>query len=277
MFESRLILIEGIPGSGKTTTARFVNDWLQENGRSPALFLEGDWNHPADYESVARLNADEYVRLVSEYPDQENLFIQYGQMVNREWFIKYQQMRYEQGKCIPPALFDRLSEYEIYALPVKKFTSLLLDRWQAFASQAAREKVTYVFECCFLQNPVVNLLAHHNLPAEAIRKYIQSLADAVRPLNPNLIYLQPLDVRATLQQMRRERSREWADFNIWYTTEQKYGKAHGLHGYDGVIDFYAVRQSLELDLINSLPVPSLVLTDVSPWERRHQNIIQFIG
>ena len=68
MIDTKLILIEGIPGSGKTSAARFICNWLESHGRRPRLFLEGDWQHPADFESVACLDDAEYARLRAQFP-----------------------------------------------------------------------------------------------------------------------------------------------------------------------------------------------------------------
>jgi thymidylate kinase len=56
MFMQRqLILIEGIPGVGKTTTAQNIKKFLDKKGIKSKLFLEGNFDHPADYENVAYL------------------------------------------------------------------------------------------------------------------------------------------------------------------------------------------------------------------------------
>ena len=36
---TRMVIVEGIPGSGKTATAHFVRDW-QENVRQVSAFLD---------------------------------------------------------------------------------------------------------------------------------------------------------------------------------------------------------------------------------------------
>ncbi|MBN2884106.1 MAG: hypothetical protein JXN10_11300, partial [Clostridia bacterium] len=43
---NRLILLEGIPGSGKTTYARRLEEYFTENGLRAKCYLEGE-NHPA--------------------------------------------------------------------------------------------------------------------------------------------------------------------------------------------------------------------------------------
>ncbi|WP_018753592.1 hypothetical protein [Paenibacillus sanguinis] len=50
---TRLILVEGLPGSGKTMTAQMIHQLYEETGWPSRLFLEGNGEHPADYEGVA--------------------------------------------------------------------------------------------------------------------------------------------------------------------------------------------------------------------------------
>jgi hypothetical protein len=176
----------------------------------------------------------------------------------------------------PETLFEALARFEIYDLPFEKHQRLMHQGWQSFAGCALADDLTYVFECCFLQNPITTLLARHNLPVEAVHRHVLGLADAVQPLQPRLIYLAPQNPRATLEGIRRERPQEWADYVTGYLTGQDYGKEHRLNGFEGVTQFYEMRQALELEFLPELPMPSLVMTDVPGWGRRHQYIESFL-
>ena len=57
MAASRLILIEGMIGSGKTTTARLLADWLTGRGEDVRVFDEGAANHPIRTRRVDELLA----------------------------------------------------------------------------------------------------------------------------------------------------------------------------------------------------------------------------
>ena len=58
-MNSRLILVEGIPGVGKTTTARKIKAKLIEEGKDVILYEEV-MSHPADMAWNAYLKEEEY-------------------------------------------------------------------------------------------------------------------------------------------------------------------------------------------------------------------------
>jgi hypothetical protein len=273
---SKLILVEGIPGSGKTTAARFVCEWLQNHDKQVALFLEGNWSHPADFESVACLSEPEYAELLARFPEQGDFLAHQAWEEAGEWFFSYSKMQQEHTAHIPRALFEALARFEIYDLPAGKHRRLLLQNWHKFAARAATEDLVYVFECCFMQNPTTTLLARHNLPGDIVRQHVMALAKAIGPLQPKLVYLARQDVGSTLKAVRRERPQGWADFVTWYLTEQAYGRAHGLRGFEGVIGFYAMRQAFELDLLKTLPISSVVISDDLDWGTRYESLLAFL-
>lgn len=66
---SKLIIIDGIPGSGKTTTARLVSDQLNKRGISNRCILEEQPNHPLlifdrQFNKSDEHEADEFISLL---------------------------------------------------------------------------------------------------------------------------------------------------------------------------------------------------------------------
>lgn len=275
MSNPKLILVEGIPGSGKTTTARFVCDWLERHGKQPALFLEGDWNHPADYESVACLSDSEYAELQARFPEFVSFLAHHAKRENDQWLFSYRKLEHEQRQQAPADLFKTLAKFEIYDLPAEKHKQVMRRGWQNFVTQAISDNFTYVFECCFLQNPTTTLLARHNQPIAAIHQHLLDLAALIRTLEPRLIYLAP-DPHTTLENIRQERPPDWANYVTWYLTEQEFGKAHGLKDFKGVSDFYTIRQALELELLSLLPIPSITITDAPDWSGSKKHLEAFL-
>lgn len=62
---NRLILVEGIPGAGKTTAAGKIRDQMVAMGKDAVLYEEG-MQHPADMAWQAYLTEDEYDIFLSE-------------------------------------------------------------------------------------------------------------------------------------------------------------------------------------------------------------------
>lgn len=65
-METKLILVEGLPGSGKSTTAGMIYKILKKQKVTAELFMEGNLDHPADYEGVAYFTENEFEDLLAE-------------------------------------------------------------------------------------------------------------------------------------------------------------------------------------------------------------------
>jgi len=273
---TQLILVEGLPGSGKTSTARFIAKWLKVRGADCALYLEGNWDHPADFESVACLDAAEYQQIITQFPEQVEFLNQRVTVRGDNYFFSYRQIEHEYEKQVPPALIKALAHYEIYELPIDKFRRLLLERWQGFAERTARENQIYIFECCFLQNPLTMYLGRCAEPIPHARDFILEIAECIRNLDPCLVYLNPRDVETTLLGVAKTRPSEWLDFVIAYHTQQGYGEVHGWQGFEGLVKFYEMRRRVELELLTLLPFPVLAVQHTD-WVKNYALIDEFLG
>jgi hypothetical protein len=272
---TKLILVEGLPGSGKTTMAEFIRDGLAQRGQAPRLYPEGDLDHPADYESVACLSAAEYASVLEAFPECRERLRAQVETRGDEQFVGYRKLAQLAGPAWPEALLNRLRAHEIYEQPPEKFRRLLAARWQAFADRAAGENNVYIFECCFLQNPLTMLLGRHAEPVGAAQAFVLQLAQIVRPLQPALIYLDAGRVRPTLKRVAKTRPPEWLEFVIGYHTQQGHGQAHGWKGFDGLVKFYEMRQAIEVDLLPRLPWPHTRVPH-SDWAADQQQVTAFL-
>jgi len=244
-----LFLVEGLPGSGKTTTAEALTRLLQEQQINTRLHIEGDLNHPADYESVAYLTLSEWVEFQSKYASLEVL--RFAEVFNDYVLVSYRQWQSKQN--VPEAALSLLQARDIYELPFELHQSLILKKWEAFVAQVLTTDTMYVFECCFLQNPLTMGLIKYDLPEATLQAYIKRIATIIAPLQPVLVYVDQLNVERSFHKAFQERPTEWADGFVSYYTEQAYGINRSLSGVDGTISILQARQALERQLSKTLP------------------------
>jgi len=277
-MNTKLVVVEGIPGSGKTTTAQFIADWYREHGIIPRLYLEGDWNHPADFESVACLDQAEYAAILARHPACEALLKQQVVVKGHDYFFSYRKLQQEYGQQLPEVLFTELATYEVYELPLEKYKRVILERWATFLSGQPASNEVFIFECCCLQNPLTTLVGRHNDDIAVATAYVMRLLALLEPWQPALIYLHPDDVHVTLDRVAQTRPAAWKHYLIEYLTGQGYGLAHGLQGFEGVSRFYALRQNVERNIFEALPWQKLLIHNADGnWPEHYETIRGFLA
>jgi len=254
---NRLILVEGVPGSGKSTMAEWILAEMQRTGLPGKLYAEGHPDHPADYEATAYFTPVAFEDICRRYPHAAARLRGLVEERNGACFVPY--LRAARAGEVSGELLEELGQNDVYELDsVPLHRRLIADRWQSFVDRAVDRKDVTIFECCFLQNPLVVLLGKHNREDDA-REQVHQLADIIRPLKPVVVYLAPADVRATLERARQARPQGWVDFVSAYFSEQAWGKAHGLEGYEGMIQFHELRQKLDREILADLELETHIL------------------
>ena len=257
---TRLILIEGLPGAGKSTTAGFVKDILDECGGEARLFFEGNLDHPADMESVAFLPEGDFAVLQNQYG---GLLEGFTRESNGGFIIFYGKMKNVYRDEVPEELFGQLAKHDVYELSFAKNKSIITENWKRFAEKAAVDDTVYIFECAFIQNPLTVGMIKYGEDGEAVMSYIDMLAEAAAPLNPLLIYVEQQDVEGSFRKAAGERPKEWLDFFIHYYTSQGYGKTHEMKGMKGTIEILGARQKLEMAIYSQLNINKTIIDNTS--------------
>ncbi|MBE0671020.1 MAG: hypothetical protein IH588_10560 [Anaerolineales bacterium] len=230
------------------------------------------------FEGIARLSDSEYQDLLARHSELTEIVQEHASIRGDDYLLKYRKLQNLYLEKMKQSLIDELSRFDVYdGLPMDEYCRLALDRWQDFCESAKDSGEVTLMECCYLQNPLTVMLARHDADQQIARQHIEKLTAVIYELNPLVIYLQPRDVTAALQHVRSERPKEWVEFVTWYLTGQEYGKAHHLSGYEGVIQFYEMRQKLETEVLHGLPIQQLVVKHSGgDWERCALEIVNFI-
>ncbi|MDA1886670.1 MULTISPECIES: hypothetical protein [Bacillus cereus group] len=251
-MNTKLIIVEGLPGFGKSTTAKLINEILNQNKIEVELFLEGNLNHPADYDGVSCFNKFEFDRLVSNSGDFKEVLLKRVLKKGSNYLLPYRKIKNEFGDQFSDELCNDISRNDIYELPFEKNVELITDKWQDFAEIALEDNKVYIFECCFIQNPLTIGMIKYGEQKEKIINYVMKVAKIIENLNPMLFYVEQDDLEFSFRKALKERNPEWSKGIVDYYTNQGYGKEHNHLGVEGAIKVLEARRDLELEIFDML-------------------------
>ncbi len=246
----RLILVEGLPASGKSTAAKYIADALHFNNVD-----EGTGDHPADWENHALLGDSALAEAEALLTDDDDLrdFCAAADVFEMGTVVPIEDW-------MPEPLQAFLMRHKIYdVLPWEQEKPVMLEKWRVFAESFGKER--YVFNCVFLQNPMCETMMRFNMEIGESAAYIGEIAQIIAPLKPFAVYLQTDDIAASIESVRAERGEEWLSAVIDYHCGGAYGRANGLSGLAGYLAALRERQDRALTILEGLHIPHIIVND----------------
>lgn len=159
---TKLIIVEGLPCSGKSTAAKFIAEKLGFTAVD-----EGTGSHPADFEFHAFLNGTD------DFSQEETAL------------INNVAQPFAGGLIVPLGvfegeLFEKLLQHKVYDfLPWETEKQVILQKWRSFAETADKG---YVFNCVFLQNPMCETMLRFGFDEEVSAAFICEIRNIILPL-----------------------------------------------------------------------------------------------
>ncbi len=248
--DCKLILVEGLCGTGKSTLAERLHQYLVQQGRSSCFFDEGAEGHPASLNWHAFFREEDYKQFLERYSITANEIRSRAIKDGSNYLLPYRGVK-EFSEL--NALYAELRSRELCwtdspNASLSEFTYLIQRHWARFAELASTTDTTFVLEAVFFQHQIHDLLGHYEASDGQIEQHIQGIANQIITMKPVLIYLTQPSVREQQVWISSIRSKPH------FATEQN-------------IKFMENRARIELSLLDALPFPTHLIENVNlDWE-----------
>lgn len=261
MINTKLIVFEGIPGSGKTTTSQLLHKYFLENEIHSNIYIEG-CEHPIDLPFYAYLSLREYDALLLKYQEQAE-WLKQNSIVEDNYVLSPYKIP-EPYPCNDDLIEYLRSKEFCYSskpvVPFDIFKKVFYRRFELYVAKMLTKDEITIFESVLLQHQIhdINRLYPHIKDNEII-EYLRTVANILAPLNPVLFYISQNNVKESLEHTAFIRSKP-----RWSTEE--------------TITYYEKRKALELDSIKSFPFASIVLDNTNyNWDKMFDTILQTLS
>ena len=278
---SKIYLIEGLPGSGKTTFARRLNDFLINENVLVKKYNEGDL-HPVDLAWTAIFDDISFITLKNKYPELVSQFKDYLKKIDDLYYLAYTNIKIDVNT---KDFYDYCERCEIYKTrDIEYFFSTHLRLWQEFLSEDLEDDYVYIFECIFLQNHINELILKYGLNEEEIIAYFKKFSKVFSGFDVNLIYINQNNPSKILQRITEERRtnnkelyRDWIDHVIEYVEQKNISGISKYKGYSGVESFFLDRKKLEERVLDRINLNKLVVELNDDYDQVFEEIKKFVN
>ena len=250
-MRNRLIMLEGLPGTGKSTNSYKLYEQMLRNGVKARWLHEVSQPHPTLFFTESCFSAGEYQRFIARYPELAGILNDVAEVRKTTVGIDYETVLRrcrKQGVNDPQATewFQELMQYDAFPSSLDRYEVQALEKWELFAEKAAKDEETvFILDSSIFQYQIFTYLLK-DAGYDRLSAFIQKIMAYLSSLNPLLIYLYRENTEDSIGYLRDQRGirdleRTWErdKEEPYYTNRQKDVTAF----YDFLKDYadYALR------------------------------------
>ena len=185
---NRVILLEGLPGTGKTTNSYRLFEQLVRNGRDVRWLHEVSQPHPTLFFSESCLTKEEYRLFTEKYPEAADMLGGIAEVRATTVGIDYLTAARRMPGQEKAAWYLELLQYDVMNFSLERYEPAALEKWEAFVNMAFRNDTIYILDSSIFQYQIFTFLLN-GTDYQRLAGFVHSIMNMLRPLRPALIYL----------------------------------------------------------------------------------------
>lgn len=276
MIDSQLIMLEGLPSTGKTTNARFIHIQLERNNIKAEWIHEVAMPHPVLFFDEVGMTYGEYDRFIKAYPEAADILNNIAVFKKNTVGIHLPEIQWNYKEEISENVYQALLEFDVWNFPLDVYKKFALEKWMHFTEKSLKNKdKIYIIDSAIFQFQIFSFL-FKNRPYEELQSFIDQIVEIIKPLNPCLIYLHRENTEATIDYLENDRGTSYLEY-IWNRDKaQPYytGKLPGAESFKQFLRDYAGMADLLFDSFPANKI-SLEISDGN-WTCREDEMLSFL-
>ncbi len=185
---NRLIMLEGLPGTGKTTNSYRIFEQLVRSGWDVRWLHEVSQPHPTLFFSEACLTKEEYRLFKEKYPEAADTLGSIAEVRATTVGIDYVTAARRLPGQENAAWYRELLQYDAMDFPLERYELAAREKWEAFVNAALQNDTIYILDSSIFQYQIFTFLLN-GADKQRLTRFVRSIMDMLIPLRPALIYL----------------------------------------------------------------------------------------
>lgn len=254
----QLILVEGLPGTGKTTATQKLTDLLTAKGETVLTLFEGDDRIPSDFYEMAGIPIMEFESFRARHPEVPDS--QWGLSLRTKNYVYLRLDRCDNWIEKTFRKWDMGDECN-RQISVVEYIACTMERVDQWVASNLDNGDTVIIDSGFLQNPI-NELLFRKASDEQVCSFINRIAQAFRPMNPTCFYLKRENAEIAISFAQKAKGPDWT------------ARVGAILQEAGCPDLFTHRFELELQLLPCIPhvICSVSGNDWSDMDAQAQRI-----
>ena len=233
-MRNRLIMLEGLPGTGKSTNSYKLYEQLLCNGKKAHWIHEVSQPHPVLFFTESCMTKEEYHNFKLKYPEVADLLDEMAEVrkttvgIDREAVSR----RYQEAQST--AWYQELMQYDAFPTSLDRYELQAPEKWEAFAGNAMEDADTiFILDSSLFQYQIFTYLLKA-APYERLETLVLKIGELIKPLNPLLIYLYRENTEDSIAFLKEKRGEQ----DLVSTWERDKGEPYYRSKQKDVTSFY---------------------------------------
>ncbi|MEA4823990.1 MAG: hypothetical protein VB111_07750 [Clostridiaceae bacterium] len=276
MIDSQLIMLEGMPSTGKTTNSRFIHIQLERNNIKAEWIHEVAMPHPVLFFDEVGMTYDEYDKFIKTYPEAADILNNIAVFRKSTVGIHLPLIQWNYRDKISEKVYQALLEYDVWNYPLDVYKKFALEKWAHFTEKALKNRdEVYIIDSAIFQFQIFTFL-FKNRPYKELQSFIGQIEEIIQPLNPCLIFFYRENTEATIDYLEKDRGTSYLEY-IWHRDKaQPYyiGKPPGAESFKQFLRDYADMADLLFDSFQTNKI-SLEISN-GDWAYLEDEMLSFL-